>query len=64
MFAIENAKLSSKGQMVIPDSFPSLEDRLRKAQVSLEVVRKIGISLPADIENGPARRKALAGKHA
>ncbi len=109
MFAIETAKLSSKGQMVIPDSFrkhygwgpgssllligtsdsvvvqsfpepdkanidrvvteaktttSSLEDRLRKARASLEAIHKIGISLPAGIENGPARRKALAGKYA
>ena len=109
MFAIETAKMSSKGQMVMPDSFrkhygwgpgssllliatsdsvvvqslpepdktsidravseakaitAKLEDRLRKARASLEAARKIGLSLPDDIENGPARRMALAEKFA
>ncbi len=109
MFAIETAKMSSKGQMVMPDSFRKhygwgpgasllliatddsvvvqslpepdktsidrtlaeakattaiIEDRLRKARASLETARKIGLSLPVDIENGPARRSALAEKFA
>ena len=109
MYAIETAKMSSKGQMVMPESFrkrygwvpgatllliatgdsvvvqslpqpdmatvgkavtdakaavSTVEDRLRAAQADLAAVRKLGISLPADIENGDARRKALARKHA
>ena len=42
----------------------SEEDRLHKARASLETARKIGLSLPVDIENGPARRSALAEKFA
>ncbi len=109
MFAIETAKLSSKGQMVIPDSFRkrfgwvpgvslmligtgdslvvqslpqpdgaalaktvaeskaatrSVSQRLRAAKARLAAVGRLGISLPAGIEDGDARRSALAAKHA
>ena len=57
MYAIETAKLSSKGQMVIPDSF-----RKRYGWVP-GALRKLRISLPVGIENSDARMKAILEKH-
>lgn len=42
----------------------SVSQRLRAAKARLAAVGRLGISLPSGIEDGDARRSALAAKHA
>ena len=77
MYAVETAKMSSKGQLVVPDASAveasvaesanatsPVKARMKRASRSLDKLASLGISLPIDIESGERRMGLLRNRHA
>lgn len=64
MYAVETAKMSSKGQRESRAVARDVARRLKKAEARLVKLEKAGISLPIDFENQTVVRSRRAEKHA
>ena len=66
MYAIETAKMSSRGQLVVPESFraASVKARFRDAKRALDRLSSLAITIPIDAERGDRRRALAERRHA